>query len=167
MRTLINHYPIHILDVRRFEHTEWFQTDLRDVFEFIQCAEDEAKFKEFVEKRREQLIDMSEEACDVIAAITKTTAIPFKDARYRNMEGGIDMYKALDDWGKKLEENGRQRGQEQGLQEGLQQGLQLTSEALFQYGMTVEEFAAKYQVAVEQVRMWYEEWFEERRLRLV
>lgn len=35
MRTLINHYPIHILDVRRFEHTEWFQTDLREVFEFI------------------------------------------------------------------------------------------------------------------------------------
>ena len=40
MKSLVNHYPIHILDVHRFEHTEWFQTDIREVFEFIQCAND-------------------------------------------------------------------------------------------------------------------------------
>ena len=49
-----------------------------------------------------------------------------------------------------------------GIQEGIQQGLRLTSAALFQYGMTAEEFSKKYQIAIEIVKDWYEEWTKEK-----
>lgn len=172
MKKLVNHYPIHIFEVHRFENTEWFQTDLREVFEFIQCAEDKEKLKEFVELRKDKLANMREDACDVIAAITKIKTIPFKQKGYRNENGGINMCKALEDWGRELEEIGLQRGQQQGVQQGLQQGLQqgvqqglqqglqLTSAALFQYGMSVEEFASQYNVAIEKVKSWYDKWLE-------
>ena len=174
MRRFINHYPIHILDVRRFRHTEWFQSDIREVFEFIQCLEDKEKIKGFVEKRKDRLADMEEDACEVMEFVAKTKAISFRELKYRNAKGGIDMCKGLEDWGKELEEIGRQRGQQQGIQEGMQQGIQqgiqegiqqglrLTSAALFQYGMTAEEFSKKYQIAIEIVKDWYEEWTKEK-----
>lgn len=146
MKSLVNHYPIHILDVHRFEHTEWFQTDIREVFEFIQCANDKGKLKAFIKLRKDKLRDMDEEACDVIETITNTKELSFRDERYRNEEGGINMCKALEDWGKELEEN------------GLQRGLQLTSAALFKFGMSAEEFAKAYDVAVETAQSWYDQW---------
>ena len=176
MKSLVNHYPIHILDVHRFENTERFQTDIREVFEFIQCANDKEKLKNFIELRKDKLKDMEEDACDVIEAITNTQSLSFRDERYRSEKGGINMCKALEDWGKELEEIGLQRGQERGLkqgreqglqqglqqgrEQGLQQGLQITSAALFKFGVSVEEFAMEYGVALEIVQSWYDQWKE-------
>ena len=176
MQKLINHYPIHILEVRQFEHTERFQTDVREVFEFIRSADDKEKLKEFVELRKDRLANLPEDACDVITAIANTKGIPLKGVQYRNEEGGIDMCKALEDWRKEIEEESLQRGQQQGIQQGIQQGmeqgiqqgmqqgilqgLQMVSAVLFQYGMSTEEIAQKYGVALEHVRSWYEEWMK-------
>ena len=154
MKSLVNHYPIHILDVYRFEHTEWFRSDIREVFEFIQCTNDKGKLKEFVESRKEKLENMEEDACDVIRTITNTKALAFREEQYRTEKGGINMCKGFEDWGKELEKIGFQRGQEF----GQRQGLQKASTALFRHGMSVEEVAAVCEISVAQVQTWYNEW---------
>ena len=133
LKKLVNHYPIHILDVRRFAQTEWFQTDLREVFEMIQCAED---------------------ACDVIAAITNVGEIPFKDDKYRTEEGGINMCKALDEWGAEERAIGHAAGHAAGRREARRED----SLALFQYGMAIEEVASVFNLELKLVQEWHGEW---------
>ncbi len=154
LKKLVNHYPIHILDVRRFAQTEWFRTDLREVFEMIQCAEDKEKMKEFVELRKERLMNMAEDACDVIAAITNVGEIPFKDDKYRTEEGGINMCKALDEWGAEERAIGHAAGHAAGRREARRED----SLALFQYGMAIEEVASVFNLELKIVQEWHGEW---------
>ena len=143
---LVNHYPIHVLEVHRFKNTEWFQTDLREVFEFIQCADDDEKMEEFVELRKDKLADMSEDACDVIAAVMKMDDISLKDEKYLNKKGGINLCKAMRDWGARLKEEGRQEGRHE------------AAIALFQYGMSMEDVASVFNLGSDLVKSWYGDW---------
>ncbi len=69
---LVNGYPLHILEVRTFEQTERFQTDLQDVFRFIQCAENRNAMKLLTEQDTAGLRAMDEDTFDVITALTGT-----------------------------------------------------------------------------------------------
>ncbi|MBQ7795572.1 MAG: Rpn family recombination-promoting nuclease/putative transposase, partial [Lachnospiraceae bacterium] len=122
MRLFINHYPIHVLEVRRFENTEWFQTDLREVFEVIQHAENKKMLKDFVESCGERLDDLAEDACEVIAAITKTPEFVFSKAKYRSEKGGIKMCQGMRDWLAEERALGHQEGHEEGRKEGHEEG---------------------------------------------
>lgn len=170
LRKMVNHYPIYVLEVHKFQNTEWFQTDLREVFAFIQLADDKEKLAEFVEQSGERLDNMSADACEVIAAVTKTKEFMFRDARYRNAKGGVNMCKGMLDWLAEKEELGLQRGlqhgiqqgleqgRQQGLEQGRQQGLEQAADALFLHGMSVEEIAAVFQIEMDMVKLWYERW---------
>ena len=39
LREMIPDYKIHVIEIRRLESTEVFQTDVRQVFDFIRCPE--------------------------------------------------------------------------------------------------------------------------------
>lgn len=46
---LFTYYKINIIDIRKFENTEVFHTDVKHVFDFIRCSEDKKKLVELVE----------------------------------------------------------------------------------------------------------------------
>jgi len=166
LRKLVNHYPIHVLEVRRFEHTEWFQTDLREVFEFIQCMNDKEKMERLVKDKYETFSNLDEDACDVIASVGKMKEINFKDEKYRNEKGGVNMSKALQDWGEELREEGRVAGyacgHETGYVSGHMQGCQETERkhtfALFNDGMSVERVVQLFGLDSARVAQWHDEW---------
>lgn len=170
LKKLVNHYPIHVLDVRRFEHTDWFHTDLREVFEFIQCSNDEHKLMHFIESRKEQLSNLAVDAWDVISSVGKITNLSFYEEKYRTSTGGVDMCKGLEDWGKSLKEEGRVEGHAEGRVEGHAEGLVVghakgCSEtqrryalALFNDGMTLEKVSQLFDLDINLATEWYNEW---------
>ena len=69
LRKLVNNYPIHLIDISKFENTDVFETDLKQIFDFIRCSKDGAKLKELVNSDSAYQ-NMDEAAYDVIAAFT-------------------------------------------------------------------------------------------------
>lgn len=48
MKAYVNDYPMHLVKVREFENTDVFRTDLKLVFDFMKCIEDENCLKELL-----------------------------------------------------------------------------------------------------------------------
>lgn len=154
LKSLINHYLIHVLEVRRFEDTQLFQTDLREVFEFVQCSDDKEKMREFVELRSEELSDMAEDACDLIAAVTGVEEFSFPDKKYQNKGGTVNMCKGMRDWLDEME----QKGKMEGMQEGKQEGMREAAWKLFKTGMTAQEVGTIFEIESQTVNEWYDGW---------
>lgn len=49
LKEYVNNYRIHLLEVKKMENTDVFQTDLKQVFDFIRCAGDKQKLGNLVE----------------------------------------------------------------------------------------------------------------------
>ncbi len=92
---LVNGYPLHILEVRTFAQTERFQTDLRDVFRFIQCAEDKQAMKLLSEQETEGFRAMEEDTFDVITALTGTRELEAVKEACTEEGGQINMCRAI------------------------------------------------------------------------
>ncbi len=98
IKTFINHYPIHVLDVRRFTNEEYFKTDVREVFGFIRRSSDKKAVEQYLKEREKQFENIDEDAYDLIAAMTDTKQLQLVKDKYRSEEGGINMCKGLLDW---------------------------------------------------------------------
>lgn len=93
LKKLVNNYKINLIEVRKFTHTEWFQTDLKQVFDFIRCSADKKKLKELVEQDA-AFKEMDEEAYDVAVSFTGAEEL-VAVKKYHGKDGKVDMCKAL------------------------------------------------------------------------
>ena len=140
MRHLMNHYPIHVLEVRRFKNTEWFQTDLREVFEVIQHAESKRSLKKFVESNEERLDNMARDACELIAVVTDTPEFAFRDKAYETGEGNVKMCQGMKEWLEEKYEEGHAEERVRSIA-NIMQNLNLSLEdACRGLGISVEEY---------------------------
>ncbi len=145
-RNLVQNYQIHLVEVRRFQNTPVFQTDIRQVFDFIRYSEHERELKQLI-MTQPGYAEMEEDAYDFVAAYTKATQlIKEKEAL---LEGGkINMCKGLDQM---LESSRRE-----GLEWGLDQEKRATISAALKANLPVEQIAEICRCKVEfvnQVRM--------------
>ena len=113
LQELVNDYPIHLLEIRKIEDTSVFKTDLKQVFDFIRCSEDENKLRELVE-RDEAFHNMDEDAYDMAVSYTKATEL-IEQKKYHEKGGKVDMCKALTDMLQTERTIGREEGIEQGI----------------------------------------------------
>lgn len=113
LRKMVNHYPIHVLEVRRFENTEWFQTDLREVFEILKYADDKQELKNYVESNEERLDNMANDACELIADLTNTPEFAFNSEKYQDKEGKVKMCRGMKEWLDEKFEEGHAEGHEE------------------------------------------------------
>lgn len=89
-----------------------FQTDVRQVFDFIRCAEDKNRLRELVESDK-YYQSMDEDAFDVATMYANATELVHaKD--YRRKDGKVDMCTAI----REMMEDSRQEGMEAGIKEG-------------------------------------------------
>ena len=95
IRGMLNNYRIHILEVRHFEKTERFRTDLREVFGFIQKAADKNAAKRFTFQNEERFKELAEDAYDVISVLTESRELEEVKERYREKGGKINMCEAI------------------------------------------------------------------------
>ena len=109
---LTSNYKLNVIEIRRFEHTEVFKTDVRQVFEFIKCSEDKKALRKLVESDN-YYRNMQEDAYDVVAMYTNSTEL-LAPREYRRKDGKVDMCKAIRD----MMEDSRAEGIETGREEG-------------------------------------------------
>ena len=126
-RKYINDYPLHILEVNQLEHLEYFKTDLKLVFGFLQNRSSTSRMKEFIRENEAQLSAVDDEAYDMMVAMSHSEELEQMKNRFRK-KGKVDMCKALKEWMEESKQEGvtlgLERGLEQGLERGLEQGLE-------------------------------------------
>ena len=116
LRKLVNNYPLHLIDISKFENTDAFQTDLKQIFNFIRCSRDGAKLEELVSSDSAYQ-NMDEAAYDVITAFTHAKELARIKPEYK--EGGkIDMCEGI----RQLIEQGKSEGRSEGISIGKNEG---------------------------------------------
>lgn len=91
-----------------------YHTDLREFFQAMQCRKEKKKLKELFQT--EGFKNLSRETELVITAHLGEKKL------FQQVEEGMSMCKALDDWMKEEREIGRREGQKQGQRQGQKQG---------------------------------------------
>ena len=110
-------YKINVIEIRKLENTECFKTDVRQVFDFIRCSEDDVALSALV-KNNPYYQSMEEDAFDLAVSYTNATElIKMKD--YYRKDGKVNMCTAIT----KLIADGREEGRSQGIREGRSQGI--------------------------------------------
>ena len=116
LREMTPDYRIHVIEIRKLENTEVFQTDVRQVFDFIRYSEDKKALQKLVESDA-YYQNMEEDAYDVVALYTNSTElVQAKD--YQRKDGKIDMCRAITE----LIEDGRAEGRSEGIAVGIETG---------------------------------------------
>ncbi len=95
LQRYIYNYEMHLIDVRRMKNTDVFRTDLKQIFDFLGCAEDKEKLHRLV-LQDEAYQNMDEDAYDLVVAYSRAEgALSVK--KYCGEEGKVDMCKGLAD----------------------------------------------------------------------
>jgi len=106
-RDVVSDYKINVIDIRKFENTDVFQTDLKQVFDFIRCSTDKKKLLDLV-KNDVYFQAMDEEAFDVVTQYTNSKELIH--AKDYMVEGGKnDVCKAIQDLMADSKEEGREK----------------------------------------------------------
>ena len=124
LREMVSDYKINVIDVRKFENTEVFHTDVRQVFDFIRCSEDKKKLVELVENDV-YYTQMDEEAFDVVTKYTNSKEL-IKAKEYLLGGGKRNVCKAIRDLMDDSREEGREEGREQGIEQGVLQAKKIS-----------------------------------------
>lgn len=120
-RKYINDYPLHIFEVNQFEHLEYFQTDLKLVFGFLQNRSSASKMKNFIRDNEAELCQVDDDAYDMMAVMSHSEELEQMKNRFRK-GGKVDMCKALREWLDESKQEGVTLGLEQGLEQGITKG---------------------------------------------
>lgn len=132
-RKLVNDYPLHIIDVKRFADSERFKTDLRLVFGFLQRQHENERLRDFVQANENDFREIEEDAFALMAVMSHTEEL--MRFRFKNRKGGkVDMCKALDDM--------RQEAKAEGKLEGKLEGKMISYLNAVAHGLSHEDALA-------------------------
>lgn len=113
MRGILTKYPIHILDMRRFENINNFHTDLKWVIGFLQKAQNKDELQKYVTENKNVFENLAEDTYNLLAIMAKSPILETLKDDAKNAEGGWNMCKALDDMVRDGERRGERRGKNQ------------------------------------------------------
>lgn len=95
LQEIVSDYKINVIDIRQFENTDVFQSDLKQVFDFIRCSDDKKKLLDLVEGDAYYKA-MDTDAFDVVTKYTNSKELV--KAKAYTIEGGKnDVCKAIQD----------------------------------------------------------------------
>ena len=109
LRGFINNYQIHLFEVRKFQNTGVFCSDLKQFFDFIRMSEDRHGLRQLVQNDSAYQ-NMDEDAYDMAVAYTDASEL-IAVKEFHRKDGKVDMCKALTE----LIEEGREEGREEGI----------------------------------------------------
>ena len=90
IKGLVQNYKINLIEIRKWEDTSVFKTDLRQVFDFIRYSKDREKLKDLIENNPEYE-QLDEQAYDVIKEYAHVTELKVKAEK----GGKVNMCQAL------------------------------------------------------------------------
>ena len=113
LRSYINDYEVHVIEVRKLPDLSVFQTDLRQIFGFIRCSEDIERLRELV--AGDPAFQELDEAAYAMMAEYGNAEELLGIKKYRGKDGKVDMCKGI----MGMVEEGRMEGRMAGLTEGI------------------------------------------------
>ena len=143
LKELTADYKINVVDIRQFENTGVFQTDVKQVFDFIKCSDDMNKLLALVEGD-DYYHQMEDDAFEIVTKYTNSKEL-VKAKEYRLEGGKKDVCKAIrdlmDDSWEKGREEGREEGREKTLIENAKNLLDVLSDEVIaeKIGLPLEE----------------------------
>lgn len=93
LRKYINNYPIFVFEIRKWERTELFETDVKQIFDFIRYSKDKSKLKQLIQSDPAYR-NMDEDAYDMLVACTHAIELE-KVGKKFGEDGGVNMCEAL------------------------------------------------------------------------
>ena len=122
LRNMTGDYPINVLEVDHYPHLDYFQTDLRLIFGFLQNSKDKDALRTFVERNQEGFRTLSADAFDLISEMAHAEDLKrIRELRFPGKEE-VDMCKAIDDMVQLAKMQGMKRGEKRGLKRGKDLG---------------------------------------------
>ena len=143
LRKLVNNYPLHLIDISKFENTDVFQTDLKQIFDFIRCSKDGKKLKQLVNSDSAYQ-NLDEAAYDVIAAFTHTKELTHVNPCYKK-GGKVDMCEGI----RQLIEEGKNEGRSEGISIGKAEGIKELISKKLSKGKSIPTIADELEESVE------------------
>lgn len=119
MKGMIADYSINLLEVRKFPNLEYFHTDLRHVFGFLQNEENMWDLNKYIQQNKNTFSGISEDAYDFISVMSHSERLEEMKEQCQGEEGEVNMCKAIDDMIKE--------GERTGIERGIDRMAQLTS----------------------------------------
>ena len=114
-------YKINVIEIRKFEQTEVFQTDVKQVFDFIRLSEDKEALLKLIEND-DSYKHMEEDAFEVIASYTNSIELrkQMEEMNREEFKEGErkDMCRAI----RELMEDSREAGLAEGISMGRAEG---------------------------------------------
>ncbi len=118
LKEMVADYRVNLIDIRKLEDTSVFQTDVRQVFNFIRCSGDKNALKDLVEQD-EYYKCMEADAFEVAVQYTNATEL-IEVKEYYEEGGSVNMCQALTE----LIADGRMEGRAEGRAEGRMEGIE-------------------------------------------
>jgi predicted transposase/invertase (TIGR01784 family) len=131
------------------QDTSVFQTDIREVFDFIRCSENKNELKELVENNR-YFRHMEEDAFDVATGYASASELKMAKEKYLE-QGGINMCTAIQEMMADSRAEGFNLGISQGISQGINQGKRQIIRNMLARGMSDEDIMALAECAQEEV----------------
>lgn len=154
LKAMFNNYRLHVLEVRRFKDIDLFQTDLREVFGFIQFSGDKEAERSYVFGHQESFERLDEDAYDVITVMAKSKELEEVKEKCREKGDKINMCEAI----RGMIEDGRSEGIKEGKMAGKLEAERVVARNMYLRGMTEEDAAGLCEEDIELVRSWFREW---------
>ena len=120
LRDAVSNYKMYLCEVRKFESTDVFRTDLKQVFDCIRYSDDSEKLYELV-ANDPSYREMSGDTYELIAHHTKTNEL--MQVKGHKKEGKVDMCRAITELINRGREEGRKEGRQEGIEQGIEQGI--------------------------------------------
>lgn len=119
LKDLVPEYPLHFLDLGRFEHFEYFKTELRPLLELYKKRNSKTEFMEYM-RRNEGRWNMDDETWYMFSHLTNSNYLRnIIRGKEQQEKGGENMCKAIDD----LVNDAKAEGKAEGVAEGKAEGI--------------------------------------------
>ncbi len=146
--SMVSDYKVNFIDIRKIKDTSVFQTDVRQVFDIIQCEKDKEALSELVQNDSSYQ-NMEQDTFDLVVHYTKMKEMIQVKEHHIDEKGGVNMCQALTE----LLQDSREEGREEGREEVREECLVLAKRifGFYREGKCNEEIARECNVSVEKV----------------
>lgn len=127
LREKVSNYRIHVIEVKRLKDTDMFQTDVKQVFDFIRFSKDKRKLKELIEHDPAYAL-LEEDAYDMVAGYAGEEEM-FKIKDKYKKGGKVDMCQGLREWMEDERNEGKTEGKAEERERMNQMIVMLTAQS--------------------------------------
>lgn len=152
LKQYVPNYKINLIDPRRLDSLECFQTDLQMIFGMLKYRGNKEAFENYILTNKDYFSNIDEDSYNAARMLLKSEN---KLKEIKPGSGGINMCKALDD----LYQDGVNEGRKQGIEQGIEQGIKALIQDYLEEGYSkekiIEKLCKRFSLSPEAANMYF------------